>query len=72
CLHPQGRNAVEDGKAVAGGASLAGPEPEQDAMTAILVGGFDEGGSGRSASRHHVAHIADEPQRRSLAGRPRQ
>ncbi|MBY2948812.1 hypothetical protein [Rhizobium leguminosarum] len=26
CLHPRGRNEVEDGKAVAGGASLAGPK----------------------------------------------
>jgi hypothetical protein len=54
---------VEDGKAVAGGASLARPKAGAGREAEILVGGFDGRGSGRSASRHPVADIADEPQR---------
>ncbi|NKL36007.1 hypothetical protein GFL49_19880 [Rhizobium leguminosarum bv. viciae] len=35
-------------------------------MAAIQVGGFDGGRRGRSAKRHHVARVTDEPRRSSL------
>ncbi|MGO7491586.1 hypothetical protein ACCT00_24830, partial [Rhizobium ruizarguesonis] len=46
CLHPQGRNAVEDGKAVAGGASLAGPKAGAGRGGRNRRGGSDGGRRG--------------------------
>ncbi|MGO6853060.1 hypothetical protein ACCS68_21935, partial [Rhizobium beringeri] len=43
CLHPQGRNAVEDGKAVAGGASLARPKAGAGRDGRNVSGRFDGG-----------------------------
>ncbi|TAV63263.1 hypothetical protein ELH73_28215 [Rhizobium leguminosarum] len=52
---------MEDGKAVAGGASLAGPKAGAGRDGRNSSGRLSGGGHGKSVSRYSVAHIAMEP-----------